>query len=354
MEYLKKYEEDFNLTFKDISYDIKIKNNRLKEQENKIILNNVNGQFKSGEITAIMGPSGSGKTSLLNFITNRINFSSLTHHSGSIFINSEEISFETLSDYSSYVMQDDVLFNVLTPYECLKIAIRLKKLVSDEYIEDCIYKFMEDLQILGCKDTIIGDAEVKGISGGERKRTSIGIELISNPSILFLDEPTSGLDSQTSRIIITLLKKIAIEKNIIVACTIHQPSSNIFSLFDKLIILERGNTIYNDFPINITNYFLNINRPLKLLANPADSFMRVIEENTNNNIAEEKDYFINCFHSKIEDIKKRIDKDISSSKKGINIETKNSDSANFIESVSILSYRAWLNFLRNPKMLKQK
>lgn len=354
MEYIKKCDEDFSLTFTEINYEVKIKDKETNEFYDKKILNNVNGQFKSGELTAIMGPSGSGKTSLMNFITSRIHFGNNTKHSGNIYINSQEIQFDQLSDYSSYVMQDDVLFHILTPYECLKMAIRLKKLVEDDQVENCIHKFLDDLQIIGCKDTLIGNAELKGISGGERKRVSIGVELVSSPTILFLDEPTSGLDSQTSKKVVTLLKKLAVEKNIIVACTIHQPSSNIFTLFDQLIILERGNIIYNDVPTNITDYFQSINKPLKLNANPADSFMKVLEENTKSINKEEANYFIGRYEPYIEKNKKRIKDELETSKKGINIDCKNNNSASFSEATGILINRSWLNFIRNPSMLKQK
>lgn len=351
MEYLKKYEEKFSMTFKDICYDVQIQDRQTKKFSEKRILNNLHGQAKSGDLTAIMGPSGSGKTSLMNFINNRIEFSENSKKSGSIYINSEEIGFNKISDYSSYVMQDDVLFNVLTPYECLKISIQLKKLVNEDLIDHCTNQFLEDLQIVGCKDTIIGNPEVKGISGGERKRVSVGMELISNPSILFLDEPTSGLDSQTSRKIISLLKKIAIEKNIIVFCTIHQPSSNIFNLFDQLVILERGNIIYNDNPINLEKYFESINKPLKLNANPADSFIRIIEEHTKTHSSKEDDYFIDSYKPFKDKAKLKIDEDLTTSKIGINIDKKNKYSAKFYESFLILCYRCWLNFIRNPKMI---
>lgn len=349
MDYLKKQENDFTLTFKNIKYEVKVFNKDKKEYFNKVIINNAVGQCKSGELTAIMGPSGSGKTSLLNFITNRIEFSKDSTHEGKIYVNSQEISFEEIPFYSSYVMQDDVLFDVLTPYENIKFGCQLKRLVEENTTEECVNKFLSDLQLVACKDTLVGNPDMKGISGGERKRTSIGMELISNPSILFLDEPTSGLDSQTSLKVVSLLKRVAVEKNVAVICTIHQPSSNIFNIFDQLIIIERGNIIYNDSPVNITSYFKSIGKPLNEHANPADAFMRTLEENVNR--GEDPDFFINSYKDRITNYDKEISKQIEDSKVGNNLSSKLNEAVNLWDATMILSRRAFTNVLRNPNLL---
>lgn len=349
MEYLKKSENQFSLTFKDILYQVRIKDKDSNTEYFKTIINNISGQAKSGEITAIMGPSGSGKTSLLNFITSRINFSKSSNFSGELYINEKKIEFDDIGHYSGYVMQDDCLFPTLTPEENLRLAIRLKNLTTDEDLEDCTMKFLKDLQIYGCKNSYIGSADLKGISGGERKRVSIGMEIVSNPSILFLDEPTSGLDSQTSLKILSLLKKIAVQKNIIVVCTIHQPSSNIFNIFDKLIIIERGNMIYNDIPLNITKYFKSIGKPLKLKANPADSFMRILEENSKNKNT--MNYFIDNYKNQDMINRKEIDNYLAETNMGINIISKAEDTASMALQIKILSERSLKNVLRNPTIL---
>ena len=126
----------FYLTFKDIFYQIPIEKNKTK-----IILNNVSGYFKSGEVTAIMGPSGCGKTSILNFITNRIEFPHGAIHRSKLYINSEEITTEEISNYSSYVMQDDVMVDVLTPVETLKFISKLKSIQSEEEHDKKVEEF---------------------------------------------------------------------------------------------------------------------------------------------------------------------------------------------------------------------
>ena len=352
MNFIKRSEKDFTMSFKEIEYKVNVFNKDTKTLDQKTIINKASGQCKSGQITAIMGPSGSGKTSLLNFITDRIEFPKDSVHTGKLYINSEEIEFNKIPFFSSYVMQDDVLFDVLTPYESLTFACRLRKIVSADKVEECVNMLINDLQISGCKNTLIGNSYNKGISGGEKKRTSIGVELISNPNILFLDEPTSGLDSQTSLKIISLLKRVAQEKNTMVCCTIHQPSSNIFGLFDQLIIIEKGNIIYKDSPQNIGTYFSSIGKPLNKLSNPADSFMRVLEENANEN--KDLNYFINKYQPLKEETVKNIDKFLETTKEGNNLEQKITNSAGFCEATCILSGRALKNVVRNPAMLRMR
>lgn len=267
----------FYLIFKDITYQIPI-----SKDKSKTVLNKVSGYFTSGQVTAIMGPSGCGKTTLLNFLTSRINFPKDSVHNGLIYLNSEEIEPETVSEYSSYVMQDDVLMETLTPTELFTFIAKLKADKTEEEYKQQVQEIIDILKINKCKDTRIGSVEKKGLSGGEKKRVSIGCEIISNPSILFLDEPTSGLDSATSEIVITFLKELASIKNMIIAFSIHQPSSNIVNLFDKVLIINKGELVYqgsvkgNDSDGGIISYFdKEIEIPLETKSNPSDAFMHV-------------------------------------------------------------------------------
>ena len=155
----------FYLTFKNVFYQIPIGKNKTKT-----ILNNVSGYFKSGEVTAIMGPSGCGKTSILNFLTDRIEFVRGAVHKSEIFLNSDPIEPRTLSEYTSYVMQDDVLVDVLTPVETLKFVAKLKKIKTEKEYDKEVEELIEILKIEKCKDTWIGNPTRKGLSGGEKKR----------------------------------------------------------------------------------------------------------------------------------------------------------------------------------------
>jgi ABC-type multidrug transport system ATPase subunit len=141
-------------------------------------------------------------------------------------------------------MQDDILFATFTPREAFKFSadLRLKGL-SNEKKNQKVEQVITDLGLSRCCDSPIGGELFKGISGGERKRTSIGVELITNPSIIFLDEPTTGLDSETALNCMLLLKKMSREGRTIIS-TIHQPSSQIYSSFDQLLLLVQGNLIF--------------------------------------------------------------------------------------------------------------
>ena len=180
-------EIDFCFIFKDVSYKVKLEKNTPDDPEEKYILRNVNGLCRSGQITAIMGPSGSGKTSLLNYLTDRIEFPGNSEHSGDLYINSNLIERSKISKMSSYVMQDDLMFDILTPRETLTLAAKLRYSISEEEITNKINTLLEDLKLTNCADTLVGNENKKGISGGEKKRVSIGVEILSNPHIFFLD-----------------------------------------------------------------------------------------------------------------------------------------------------------------------
>lgn len=137
---------------------------------------------------------------------------------------------------------------------------------------------LEDLGLTHVASTKVGNNLIRGLSGGERKRTSIGVELMTNPSMVFLDEPTTGLDSKTAENVISLLVQLAKKGGRTVVSTIHQPSSQIFGLFDDLTLLVRGNIIYQGKSKDAVNYFANIGFVCPKLTNPADYFMKIMNE----------------------------------------------------------------------------
>jgi len=130
-----------------------------------------------------------------------------------------------------YVQQDDILFQTMTVKESLVFAAKLKLPGTPEEKEERVKQVLDDLRLTDCRDTHIGGPLVKGVSGGERKRTSIAVELVSNPSLLFLDEPTTGLDSFTATIICDIMSQLAKQGKTVIS-TIHQPNTDIFDTFD--------------------------------------------------------------------------------------------------------------------------
>ena len=138
-----------------------------------------------------------------------------------------------------------------------------------------VEKILQDLKLVKCQNTKIGGDLIKGVSGGERKRTSIGVELISNPSLIFLDEPTTGLDSYTATSLMKILKNLANSGRTIVQ-TIHQPNSEIYDLFDKLLLISCGKILYFNDREKAVGYFSSINFKVPDLTNPADYFMSIM------------------------------------------------------------------------------
>ncbi|XP_063709394.1 ABC transporter G family member 2-like [Culicoides brevitarsis] len=201
------------------------------------ILNSIDGKFQSGRLSAILGPSGSGKTSLLNILSGFKNYGV----SGKIFANKEPIDFRTFRHACSFITQELALLEYLTTFETLMFAAELKlpSKVCQTEKRETVKGILRLLGLQRCENN-----KVYHLSGGEKKRLSIGVELITNPSVMFFDEPTSGLDSVSSLQVIKHLRELAHDGRTIIV-VVHQPSSSLLQLFDDLYILTNGNCIYN-------------------------------------------------------------------------------------------------------------
>jgi len=140
---------------------------------------------------------------------------------------------------------------------------------------DRVNQILEDLKLVKAAETKIGGPLVKGVSGGERKRTSIGVELITDPNLIFLDEPTTGLDSFTATSVVEVLKTMA-EQGWTVISTIHQPNSDIFNMFDKLMLMAQGKVIYFNKADKSEEYFDWIGYKVPEFSNPADYYMAMM------------------------------------------------------------------------------
>lgn len=154
----------------------------------KTIIENMSGVAKPNEIIGLLGPSGSGKTVLLNIISSRLHLPKGSEYEGNVYINGKQpFTRDLFGKLAAYVMQDDVLLETLTPYECLKFSANLRLTSTSEEKEARVMKVIEDLRLKGCMHTMVGNVLKKGISGGERKRTSIGVEIVTDPSLIILD-----------------------------------------------------------------------------------------------------------------------------------------------------------------------
>lgn len=208
----------------------------------KPLLTSVSASLGPGTLTAILGASGSGKTTLLNTISSRVSSSGLAQ-SGSILFNARP-GIDTIR--SAYVTQTDILLPSLTARETLQYSADLR-LPPPSTADERMRMVDEVIMELGLKeaaDTRIGNTLHRGLSGGEKRRVSIGVQMLANPSVLFLDEPTTGLDASSAFQLVRTLKNLA-SKGRTVVVTIHQPRSEIWGLFDNLILLSRGSPVYS-------------------------------------------------------------------------------------------------------------
>ena len=284
--------EPLDLVFKNLTYIVKDnrESKKQKKEIKKTILNDLNGYFIHGRLTGIMGPSGAGKTSLMEVISNQ---SKTGEVRGKLYLNGNSVDIETIKKISGFVFQDDVILRTMTVSEALYMSalLKLPETISKEEKVNIVNEMISILHLEKCKDTIVGDSIIKGISGGERKRLSVGMEMIMNPSIIFLDEPTSGLDTYTAYSLIKSLKNITSTGRTVVA-TIHQPSSDILRLFDDLIILNHGKIIYQGEVNNLVNYFSNLGYKCPEYTNPSDYlFMTILNPLDFQNINDEKNDF---------------------------------------------------------------
>ena len=190
----------------------------------------------------------------------------------------QKINPAKFRSHVAYVMQDDSIMATSTPREALEFSasMRLPSTTTKEQITDLVSKLLKSLGLEECADVLVGGALIKGISGGHRKRTSVGVELITRPSLLFLDEPTSGLDSYQAYSCIKLLRTVA-NDNCAILCTIHQPSSEVFFLFDLVIFMKEGRIVYQGPVKNVSIYFSKFDYHCPANYNPADYAMFVCQ-----------------------------------------------------------------------------
>ncbi|CAL7941365.1 unnamed protein product [Xylocopa violacea] len=260
-----------DINFNDIRYEVKSGLRGPKKQ----VLKGVSGTFKSGELTAIMGPSGAGKSTLLNILTGF----EQNHWKGQIEYVGEngEHTWNEYRKQSCYIQQDDNLHPLFTVSEIMWMATNLKiGSLSRKAKAMLIDDVLENLDLIKTKNTACSN-----LSGGQKKRLSIALELVDNPPVMFLDEPTTGLDSLSSYQCISLLKSLAKAGRTIV-CTIHQPSAILYEMFDNVYLLAQGMCMYEGATINTISYFASIGLHCPKYHNPADFMIEVVSNEYGN------------------------------------------------------------------------
>uniref|UniRef100_A0ACD5WA71 Uncharacterized protein n=1 Tax=Avena sativa TaxID=4498 RepID=A0ACD5WA71_AVESA len=234
--------------------------------EERTILKGITGEARPGEVLAVLGPSGSGKSTLLSILGGRLT----GRHSGTV-LTGGRAPCRAVQRRTGFVAQDDVLHPHLTVRETLAFCAMLRlptsapnsaKLAAAEAV-------IAELGLGACADTIVGNAFVRGVSGGERKRVSIGHELLVNPSLLVLDEPTSGLDSTAASRLVATLSALA-RKGRTVVLSVHQPSSRVYRAFDSVLLLAEGSCMYYGPGRDAMDYFASVGFAPGFHVNPAD------------------------------------------------------------------------------------
>eukprot|EP00045_Choanoeca_perplexa_P009494 m.91878 g.91878 ORF g.91878 m.91878 type:complete len:599 (-) comp14922_c0_seq3:13-1809(-) len=239
----------------------------------RTILNSVHGQVAPGELLAIMGPSGAGKTTLLQLLSGRVPCPPRS----SITLNGNPLT-KRHRRAISYVTQSDLLFDNLTVLETLQYAALLK-LPSTMTREAKLLKAQQILSNLGLDkvaNSRIGGEAARGISGGEKKRVNVGVELLSQPQVLVLDEPTTGLDSSTALALVQLLTRLSKSMPCSVVLSIHQPSSQVYRELDRLLLLSHGQQVYFGPVSNALPTFAMAGMHCHSDYNPADFFLEVL------------------------------------------------------------------------------
>ncbi|KAF9582690.1 ATP-binding cassette sub- G member 2 [Lunasporangiospora selenospora] len=271
------------LTVSGLRYEITIKDQPTEGKKSlfkkvpniqRALLSDIAAKARPGRVLAIMGPSGSGKTTLLDLLADR-QARNLGKIQGDILLNDVPVK-----DYGSirkrligYVTQEDDFIETLTVLETLTFAakLRLPRTMSNKDKMEKVHAVMQELNLTHIKDTKVGGAVIRGISGGEKRRVTIGIELLSSPSVLLLDEPTSGLSATDALNVANAIKELS-TKGRTVILTVHQPRSDIYELFDDLLLLSQGKVVYFGKAQSAAAYFEGLGHECPVGWNVADYF----------------------------------------------------------------------------------
>ncbi|KAJ8713344.1 hypothetical protein PYW07_013714 [Mythimna separata] len=250
-----------DLEFRNLTYTVQ---RRLPRGPKKMVVKGVDGRFMSGQLVAIMGPSGAGKSSLLNALSG-YRSGGVT---GELLVNGQPRDEHLFQKSSCYITQEDLLQPLLTVREAMDVAARLKaprgsKAPSEE--------ILQEMGLLEHQHT-----RTDLLSGGQKKRLSIALELVNNPPIFFLDEPTSGLDTVTTTQCVKVLKQLARQGRTVV-CTIHQPAASLLEMFDQVYVLADGFCIYQGDTAAMVPFLHTVGLPCPRHHNPADFIIELTE-----------------------------------------------------------------------------
>ncbi|EJD54483.1 P-loop containing nucleoside triphosphate hydrolase protein [Auricularia subglabra TFB-10046 SS5] len=247
------------------------------EVRDKKILGGISGRIHSGEMLAVLGPSGAGKSTFLDVLAQRVPSSA-----GQVHFNGD--ASPDMRRLSSYVEQHDALLGVLTVRETLLFAAKLSfpSSTPSALIHSRVDETIAELGLARVAHHRIGTPIQRGISGGQRRRVTLGCELVRLPRVLLVDEPTSGLDSTASREVVEALRRVSRRYGTLIIATIHQPSYETLSLFDRALLIAHGRTAYSGRTVSLLSYFRdNLNHPFPPYSNPAEQALDLLSDEFN-------------------------------------------------------------------------
>ncbi|GAB0088557.1 Protein white [Sergentomyia squamirostris] len=325
----------------------------------KHLLKNVSGFAKGGELLAILGSSGAGKTTLLNSLAFRSPSGIHVSSSSVRALNGAPLTASDLRTRCAYVQQDDLFIGSLTAREHLifQSLVRMDKNMPYRQKLERVDEVINELSLTKCQNTVIGiPGRIKGLSGGEKKRLSFASEALMDPPLLLCDEPTSGLDSFIAHNVMQVLKNL-VEKGKTVILTIHQPSSELYSMFDKLLLMADGRVAFFGTPTQASQFFAGIGKPCPPNYNPADHFIQVLAICSCNEVES---------RATINKICDAFDRDAiaSDAKKTIKVVRCNDDlpmaiaggvkryKAPWFTQIRAIVWRSWISVIKEPLLVK--
>ncbi|KAH8512925.1 hypothetical protein H0E87_006287 [Populus deltoides] len=256
------------VAFKDLTLTLRTKH--------KHLLRCVTGKLSPGRVSAVMGPSGAGKTTFLSALTGKATGCTM---SGMVLVNGKMEPIQAYKKIIGFVPQDDIVHGNLTVEENLWFSARCRLSADLPKPEKVLVveRVIESLGLQAVRDSLVGTVEKRGISGGQRKRVNVGLEMVMEPSLLILDEPTSGLDSSSSLLLLRALRREALE-GVNICMVVHQPSYTLFRMFDDLILLAKGGlTAYHGSAKKVEEYFAGLGITVPERVNPPDYFIDILE-----------------------------------------------------------------------------
>ncbi|CAN0151348.1 unnamed protein product, partial [Pylaiella littoralis] len=284
--------KEVDFRFQDICCSVEVSKTKavLMGEKNvvKEVLKGVSGAVGCGQLLAIIGASGAGKTSLLNVLAGKIKAGQVKARikglrvTGDVTVNGEIMSRVLFEKNAAYVPQEDHLWSALTVRENLLFACKMYGPdMSQTQCEQRVDEVVANLCLQSCQDTKVGSIFLKGLSGWQKRCTSIGVELVVLPKILFLDEPTSGLDAAAASEIMALLRRLASETDMIIIASVNQPSTRVFNIFDQVILLSTGRTMYFGPAVDSLEHFARLGYKPVGLVNPADYLIEITNSDFN-------------------------------------------------------------------------